>query len=133
MSAIVETAEGNETRSDHPCFATSNARKFRNRLWCGTVAELIRTLVGLDREAATDAFAEFLDGSRFNVDQIRFVTFIIDYLTENGVMPADRLYQPPCTDFHPAGLDGVFPDADATRIVDILKQVRQNTDSSAAA
>lgn len=98
-----------------------------------SVSELIRSLVGLDREAAKQAFAEFLDGLRFNADQIRFVNFIIDYLTKNGVMPPERLYQPPCTDFHPAGLDGVFGDDDATRIVTILKEVRQNALPGASA
>ncbi len=33
----------------------------------------IRSLVGLDHEAATEAFSAYLDDSRFTVDQIRFV------------------------------------------------------------
>lgn len=36
--------------------------------------------------AATEAFAAFLDQTRFSVDQIRFVQLIIDELTANGVM-----------------------------------------------
>ena len=97
------------------------------------VSELIRSLVGLDRKAAKDAFADFLAGSKLTADQIRFVDFIIDYLTENGVMLAERLFEPPRTDFHPAGLGGMFTDDQATRIVDILRAVQQNASGEASA
>lgn len=92
----------------------------------------IRRLIGLDRQAAMEAFAEFLDHSRFTAEQIRFVNFIIDYLTQNGVMPAERLWQPPCTDFHPAGVDGVLGST-ADRIVEILRDVERNAGEPSAA
>lgn len=46
----------------------------------------VRSLIGLDREEAMRAFNEFLDGQRFNSNQIEFVNMIINYLTQNGVM-----------------------------------------------
>jgi type I restriction enzyme R subunit len=84
----------------------------------------IRTLVGLDRNAAKEAFGRFLNENRYSSAQIRFVEMIIEHLTRNGVMDAGQLYEPPFTAAHGAGLDGVFPDADADAIVSILDGIR---------
>lgn len=86
----------------------------------------IRGLIGMDREAAKQAFGEYLTGSRLNGDQIRFVNFIVEYLTKSGVMEPERLYESPCTDISPQGLDGVFKDADAEKIISILNSVKAN-------
>jgi type I restriction enzyme R subunit len=77
----------------------------------------IRKLVGLDRNAAKLAFAQYLEGGNFSANQIRFVETIIDHLTQNGVMDPGLLYEPPFTDLHHKGLDGVFEDDDANQIV----------------
>lgn len=77
----------------------------------------IRQLVGLDRNAAKQAFGKYLEDSSFNATQIRFVETIIDYLTQNGVMDAGLLYEPPFTDLPYEGLDGVFGADDADAIV----------------
>jgi len=77
----------------------------------------IRKLVGLDRNAAKIAFAQYLEGGNFSANQIRFVETIIDHLTQNGVMDPGLLYEPPFTDLHHKGLDGVFEDDDANQIV----------------
>ncbi|MGD9529728.1 MAG: type I restriction-modification enzyme R subunit C-terminal domain-containing protein, partial [Pseudonocardia sp.] len=84
----------------------------------------IRSLVGLDRQAAVEAFGHYLDGSRFTVGQIRFVNLIVDELTQNGLMEPGRLFESPYTDHAPTGPDRVFPRADVEVIVDILHQVR---------
>ncbi|BAY47585.1 type III restriction enzyme res subunit [Scytonema sp. HK-05] len=81
----------------------------------------IRQLVGLDRNTAKQAFAQYLEGSTFNANQIRFVEIIIDYLTQNGVMDAGLLYEPPFTDLHYEGLDGVFEADDADQIISIVR------------
>ncbi len=86
----------------------------------------IRKLVGLDREAAKEAFGEYLSQKSLSANQIRFIDQMIEYLTQNGVMDAGILYAPPFTDFSPSGLDGVFNDTDATRIVSILEMIREN-------
>jgi type I restriction enzyme R subunit len=86
----------------------------------------IRSLVGLDRQEAKRAFNDFLDGQRYNSNQIEFVNLIIDYLTNNGVMDADMLYQPPYTNYNSNGLSGIFSDNEATEIVAILEGIKQN-------
>ena len=83
----------------------------------------IRSLVGLDRGAAKEAFGRFLDGSRYNSQQIRFVEMIIDRLTHHGVMEAGQLYEPPFTSVHYEGLDGVFPGSEAEELLGSLEAV----------
>lgn len=83
----------------------------------------IRRLVGLDREAAMEAFGEFLHGTTYSATQIRFIEQVISYLTQNGVMDPGLLYEPPFTDIHDEGLDGVFGDDGATRIIHLLEEI----------
>lgn len=93
----------------------------------GTVSlpMFIRSLVGLDRNAAKEAFAGFLDGGRYSSQQIRFVEMIIDRLTQHGVVDPSQLYEPPFTAVHYAGLDGTFGDGDAEAIMTILSDISQ--------
>ena len=86
----------------------------------------IRSIVGLDREAAKKAFSEYLNEHKFNSSQIQFINLIIDYLSQNGVIEPSKLYEAPYTDFNTSGLDGVFQDSDADRIVGILRTIRAN-------
>lgn len=85
----------------------------------------IRSLVGLDRNAAKEAFGRFLDENRYNSRQIRFVEMVIDKLTQRGVMELGQLYEPPFTGLHHEGLDGAFPDSDAEAIVAILTDINR--------
>ncbi len=64
----------------------------------------IRSLVGLDRDAATDALSSFIAGRTLSASQLDFVNLIITYLTEYGVMDIGRLYEAPFTDHAPEGL-----------------------------
>lgn len=86
---------------------------------------LIRSHVGLDRNAAKQAFGQFLDGNRYSSQQIRFVEMIIERLTQQGVMAAGQLYEPPFTALHHEGLDGAFGDADADAIVAVVAQINR--------
>jgi type I restriction enzyme R subunit len=83
----------------------------------------VRSLVGLDRGAAKEAFAVFLSGKTFTANQIEFVNMIVNHLTENGAMDPALLYSSPYTDFSPRGVDGVFAAPDAAEIVSILRSV----------
>ncbi len=51
----------------------------------------VRSLVGLDREAAKEALAGFLAGKTLGANQIEFVSLIVNHLTEHGVMAASLL------------------------------------------
>ncbi len=85
----------------------------------------VRSLVGLDREAAKQALADFMAGKTLGSNQIEFVNLIIDHLTEHGEMDAGLLYESPFTDITPQGPDGLFPAAQIDQLVSLLGEVRQ--------
>jgi type I restriction enzyme R subunit len=86
----------------------------------GALGPFTRSLVGLDRAAATEAFAAYLDEGRFSEPQVRFVGMIVDELTLNGVMEPARLYESPHADH--GHVDVIFP-ADVEGIVGVLREV----------
>lgn len=85
----------------------------------------VRSLVGLDREAAKQALNVFLLGKTLNADQIEFVAMVIDHLMTNGAMRTALLYESPYTDFDSRGVDGVFPSAQVTELIAVLDDVRR--------
>jgi type I restriction enzyme R subunit len=84
----------------------------------------VRSLVGLDRQAAKEALAGFLNGKAWTANQIEFVNLIVDRLTEHGVMEAAMLYESPFTDLTPRGPDGLFSSGQVDDLVKILDSVR---------
>jgi type I restriction enzyme R subunit len=90
----------------------------------GGLGLFVRSLVGLDREAAKAAFADFMADRQLSANQIEFLNMVIDHLTQNGQMDPRLLYESPFTDYDPMGVAGVFGD-DATKLVSILDEVRR--------
>jgi EcoEI R protein C-terminal len=64
----------------------------------GGLGLFVRSLVGLDREAAKQALAGLVSGRTLSANQIEFIDLIIDYLTDRGVMDPRRLYESPFTE-----------------------------------
>jgi type I restriction enzyme R subunit len=85
----------------------------------------VRSLIGLDREAAKKAFGGFLGGKTLRANQIEFLNLIIDHLTDHGCMDAQLLYDSPYTDFSPRGVDGVFESKEVDELVSILDDVKK--------
>ena len=50
------------------------------------LGEFVREIVGLDMNAAKEAFAEFLDNANLDSRQIYFVNQIVEYIVHNGMM-----------------------------------------------
>ncbi|MDH6681027.1 type I restriction enzyme R subunit [Rhodococcus sp. LBL1] len=92
----------------------------------GGLGLFIRSLVGLDHAAATEAFANYLDDTKYTLDQVRFISLIVDELTANGVMEPKRLFESPYTDHAPTGPDHFFSDNDVDNIVHILIDVKSH-------
>ena len=85
----------------------------------------VRSLVGLDRAAAKEAFADFLAGRPMTANQMEFVGMVVDHLTENGVVDAGRLYESPYTDLNPLGIDGLFADDVANELFCVLDEIKR--------
>jgi type I restriction enzyme R subunit len=85
----------------------------------------IRSLVGLDRETAKQAFSQFVVGTTATASQLEFIDLIVQYLTENGTMDAARLYESPFTDINQQGPEAVFPVAKVTELVRVLDDIRE--------
>ena len=63
------------------------------------LGEFVREIVGLDMNAAKEAFSEFLDGSVLDSRQIYFVNQIVEYIVHNGILKdLSVLQEPPFTD-----------------------------------
>lgn len=88
----------------------------------------IRSLVGLDRTAAKEALAGFIDGRNLTADQHEFVELVVNDLTENGVVPAARFYDPPYTELAPTGPEGLFAEPDVEDLLATLDAVRRNAE-----
>jgi type I restriction enzyme R subunit len=84
----------------------------------------IRSLVGLNRQAAKDAMNKFLNGKTWTANQIEFINLIVNHLTENGTMDPAMLYESPFTDVTPLGPDGIFTSAQIDELLAILIAVR---------
>jgi len=86
----------------------------------------IRGIIGLDITAAQQAFSEFLSMGNLKADQITFIQNIITYLTKNGTIEPSMLFESPFTDINDAGLNGVFDDTSAYKIISIVEKINDN-------
>jgi len=93
----------------------------------------IRSLVGLDRNAAKELFAEFLADGTHTATQIRFINEILDELTSRGVMDPARLYDPPFSDLAPTGPEGLFSEAEVDNICHLLDMITTRAMAAQAA
>jgi type I restriction enzyme, R subunit len=84
----------------------------------------VRSLVGLDREAAKRAFDGFLTGKTLSASQIQFINLMVDYLTQSGWMQVGQLYESPFTDYSPRGIDGMFNAEQVAQVVGVLDEIR---------
>ncbi len=82
----------------------------------------VRSLVGLDREAAHRAFASFF-GKPLTPNQSELLTMIIDHLAEYGIMEPALLYASPYTDLNPLGVEGIFTGPDIDALFGILADI----------
>jgi type I restriction enzyme R subunit len=89
----------------------------------------VRSLIGLDRQAAKKAFDGFLLNKTLNSSQIEFIDLIIEHLTEHGCMDAARLYESPYIDKSPQGVDSLFATAQVDELLAILESVRRRAAS----
>jgi type I restriction enzyme R subunit len=90
----------------------------------------VRSLVGLDRAAVTDAMSAFLSDKTLCANQIEFINMVIEHLTRHGTMTAAQLYEPPFTDIAPRGPDILFTSERLTDLIVILEDVKTRASAS---
>ncbi|MET2853360.1 DEAD/DEAH box helicase family protein [Vibrio owensii] len=86
----------------------------------------IRELVGLDMNAAKEAFSSFLDEEAYNAEQIQFVDQVIDYLVNNGILDMSQLFEPPFTDNHGESAYGFFDEGTVVELFGVIRKVNAN-------
>ena len=90
------------------------------------LGEFVREIVGLDMNAAKNAFAEYLDENNLDSRQIYFVNQIVEYIVHNGMMKdLSVLQETPFTD--QGSIVEVFADLTIwTGIRRVIEQVNAN-------
>lgn len=92
------------------------------------VTKLVRKIVGLDRQAALEAFSQFITAENLNLQQTKFVELIIDYIVKNGTLERQALQQDPFTSL--GGITVVFKDQlpKARSVLAIIDQINKNAE-----
>jgi type I restriction enzyme R subunit len=84
----------------------------------------LRSLTGLDREAASAALDRFQQGINLNASQLHFLSMLTDVLAKNGVVDVGQLYEAPFTALASGGPEDLFPKVEVDAIVTALRDVR---------
>ncbi|UJW79887.1 DEAD/DEAH box helicase family protein [Hydrogenophaga sp. SL48] len=84
----------------------------------------VRSLVGLDRQAATEALSSFLQDKALGSNQMEFLNLIVNHLTERGVMDPALLYEPPFTGYAPQGPEALFTRAKVNQLFQTLDHIK---------
>ena len=91
---------------------------------------LVRKLVHLDREAAMEAFADFLNDQSLNEQQISFVKRVVNYVVDNGYMEPQALMQPPFD--RPKSFVRMFTTQQQRNLLTAINTIRDNATQPAA-
>lgn len=96
------------------------------------IGRLVRRIVGVDRNAVNEAFSEFLSEEKLNINQIRFVNLIIDYIVANGNIDDNKVMME--EPFRSVGsITTLFKDdmGTAKRIMDVVADIKRNSEEIA--
>jgi type I restriction enzyme, R subunit len=96
------------------------------RSYDGGLGAFIRSLVGLDRVAATDALSGFVSGRLLTANQLDFIELIVEHLSANGAMDIGLLYEPPFTSIATAGPDSLFDEPDLDALIEAIQAIAAN-------
>ncbi|MBW7966510.1 DEAD/DEAH box helicase family protein [Bradyrhizobium sp. BR 10261] len=86
----------------------------------------VRSLVGLDRAAVSEAFGGFISAGTATAAQIEFINMVIEHLTDQGMMDPSLLYEPPFTGIAPTGPEHLFDEAKVVRLVSTIREINDS-------
>jgi type I restriction enzyme R subunit len=92
------------------------------------VVLFIRKILGMNIAAAKQAFSEILEDVSLNSQQISFINSIINYISINGIIEADKLFESPFTDINSKGVLGLFDNEKSHKIISIIEKINSNTE-----
>ena len=90
------------------------------------LGEFIRTVVGLDKVEAKNAFSKLVNFASLNTQQIQFMDLVIDYFSVNGVMDVRQLFNPPFSDIYAGGMVKLFDQGIAMNIANTVREINAN-------
>ena len=96
------------------------------------IGRLVRKIVGVDREAVNEAFSQFLTDEKLNINQIRFVKLIVDYIVANGNIEDNSVFMK--EPFKSVGsITTLFKDnmSTARNILDVVGMIKTNSEKIA--
>ncbi|MEV4336087.1 DEAD/DEAH box helicase family protein [Streptomyces sp. NPDC049590] len=85
----------------------------------------VRSISGLDRAAAQQAFEGFTSGRQLSSQQWDFLNLIVDALTKRGYLEPQDLFRSPFTDRFPKNLFGYFSKEEAAELKVIVTELRK--------
>lgn len=91
---------------------------------------LVRQVAKLNHEAAMQAFAEFINDESLNQQQIAFMNKVVEFVENNGYMDPSALLSAPFD--RPTSFLRLFDDGRQKRLIQLIKQVRDNATEPAA-
>lgn len=94
------------------------------------LGKFVRSIVGLDAGAVRQAFSTFINTPSLNAQQIRFLDLIVQYLSSNGFLETEKLFEAPFTEVSAHGLLGVFNSTQADEVVSMLERVNRYAEAS---
>jgi type I restriction enzyme, R subunit len=92
------------------------------------LGRFIRSIVGLDVQAAKLAFAEILNNQTLNAQQICFMDAVINFLNVKGIIEPAMLFETPFTDINTTGVAGLFDDQVASKIISLIETINHNAE-----
>lgn len=71
--------------------------------------KILRTLVGMDKDAVAEKFTAFAHMHQLNSTQIRFLDLLKNHIRDCGALEMKQLFEQPFTAINSQGVTGVFP------------------------
>ena len=85
------------------------------------LVKFIIGLVGLSEEKVDKAFSGFTNDYQLSSRQIEFLETIKKFITKNGKIDPEKLYDAPFKNYHSMGIDGIFSEEQTDKIFQIVK------------
>lgn len=104
-----------------------NNKDFVEAFGDSNVVQVVRNLVGLDRETANQIFSKYINDNRLNSKQIQFIKQLKEYLIVNGIISLEKLREQPFSTI--GSISDIFKDNINTfnEIKEDIEMINENT------